>query len=228
MSTQNKQEKKKYKRPACNIEGCNTPRYCDGLCCRHWEMMRMYGRILERNSRDANDFIIHQDCVEIKMYGAKPDFCYTGSAFVDLDDYDKVKNYKWGIAKDGYPSNNKVGKLHRFVYPDQANIRGKTIDHIDQNKLNSRKSNLRIADKTENGINRGRPKNNTSGFKNVVHYEEQQCYAVFITYRSKRYTKTYSYKEGSLLTQEQALEAAVKWRNEKWLELDSEHCFIDC
>lgn len=221
MSTQNKE----YKRPECNIEGCNNPRYCDGLCCRHWEMMDKYGKILERNSRDPNEFILHEDCVEIKLFGGRPNFEYITSTFIDLDDYEKVKNYKWSLAKDGYAFNNKVGKLHRFIYPNKEEIYKTNVDHIDQDKLNNRKSNLRPANKTQNGMNRGKPVNNTSGYKCICHYENHSCYTVFICGKEKRYTKSFSYKNCS---REEALQLAIDWRNKELLKLDPEYCFTDC
>jgi len=41
------------------------------------------------------------------------------------------------------------------------------VDHLDGNKLNNQRSNLRICTQVENGANRGKNKNNTSGFKGV-------------------------------------------------------------
>ncbi len=63
--------------------------------------------------------------------------------------------------------NNKNGKdflLHRFIMNPPSN---KLIDHINGNKLDNRKCNLRIVNKSQNAMNSKKPKNNTSGVKGV-------------------------------------------------------------
>jgi hypothetical protein len=45
------------------------------------------------------------------------------------------------------------------------------IDHKDGNPLNNHIENLRIANKSQNGCNRGKNKNNKSGFKGVMFYK---------------------------------------------------------
>ena len=112
---------------------------------------------------------------------------YTGSTFIDLDDYEKVKDIKWCLAADGYAFNYKVGKLHRFIYPNKDEIKGKMVDHIDRDKLNNRKSNLRPATASENGLNRGLNKKGTvTNYKNVRHHADSKLYYVTIIYIKKR------------------------------------------
>lgn len=41
------------------------------------------------------------------------------------------------------------------------------LDHIDQNKINNKLDNLREVTQSENGMNRTKPSNNTSGYKGV-------------------------------------------------------------
>jgi hypothetical protein len=55
---------------------------------------------------------------------------------------------------------------------------GVEIDHIDGNRLNNRKSNLRFATSSQNKINRGPRKDNTSGFKGVSLNKKLNKYGV--------------------------------------------------
>ena len=44
---------------------------------------------------------------------------------------------------------------------------GLSYDHIDRNKINNRADNIRLATKTEQGINKNIAKNNNTGYKNI-------------------------------------------------------------
>ena len=97
-------------------------------------------------------------------------------ALVDDEDFDFLNQWKWHLSDGGYAQRNnltRIGvgkyknrmlKMHRVVNetPDKL-----FTDHINRNKLDNRKCNLRNATKSLNGINRGKPSNNVSGFKGV-------------------------------------------------------------
>jgi len=98
----------------------------------------------------------------------------------DDEDYHLISNYKWNInfVRGKFyviSSKRKKGivnqyKIHRVILGiTDSNVK---IDHINNNGLDNRKSNLRIATIAENSRNVGLTKRNTTGYKGVYLYKE--------------------------------------------------------
>ena len=66
-----------------------------------------------------------------------------------------------GIDKRAYLAHRLAWLYVYGVWPDGG------IDHINQNRVDNRIANLRLANKSENGQNRAAPKHNKSGVKGV-------------------------------------------------------------
>jgi len=87
------------------------------------------------------------------------------TVLIDEEDYEKIKDKNWHI-KLGYPR-TRMGKTHIFMHQLILGKKdGFVIDHIDRNKLNNKKSNLRHATREMNFINQNR-KRNHSKFRGV-------------------------------------------------------------
>jgi len=91
-------------------------------------------------------------------------------SIVDDDDYVWARTLAWSLDSKGYAKHlfipeMKMRKLHRMIMnaPD-----GVQVDHINGDKLDNRKSNLRLCSNAQNQRNRPIQKNNTSGYKGVV------------------------------------------------------------
>lgn len=85
--------------------------------------------------------------------------------------------------------------LHRVVM-GCVNGDGKTVDHINGNTLDCRKSNLRICTTAQNISNQKKAKNNTSGYKGATWVERDKKYRSSICVNKKRiYLGMYSTKE---------------------------------
>lgn len=78
-------------------------------------------------------------------------------AFIDDNDFERVSQFRWHFHNGGYavrgqrkirPSNIY---MHRFIMNAPKDI---TVDHISGNKLDNRKSNLRLVTQLENNWNR--------------------------------------------------------------------------
>ena len=108
---------------------------------------------------------------------------------IDTEDYDKVKDYCWTLARD-YAVTIKRGTkeriyLHRIIMNISKN---KYIDHINRNKLDNRKSNLRICTYAENNRNiEKKYKNSTSIYKGVCWQKASSKWISAITKNDKKY-----------------------------------------
>ena len=123
--------------------------------------------------RKKNKFIDNGSYYKIELKNKNNKI--VGYAKIDKDDYYRVKNYKWSLSLSGYVKSGsksscggimgrKVIGLHKFILGDNENF---LIDHINRNRLDNRKNNLRFVTTQENLFNRSVSKNNTSGATGV-------------------------------------------------------------
>lgn len=86
---------------------------------------------------------------------------------LDAENVDLVSSYQWAVGIHGYVTSG-AGKrqilLHRLV---AGAGNGCIVDHVNRNKLDNRRSNLRICTCQQNMFNREQQANNQSGYKGV-------------------------------------------------------------
>lgn len=92
-------------------------------------------------------------------------------AMVDDEDYEKLNKFNYCYNK-GYAARGRtIGKNKRDTITMHKDIifcpEGMEIDHINGNKLDNRKSNLRICTKQQNQWNCSSTKNSTSKYRGV-------------------------------------------------------------
>lgn len=102
---------------------------------------------------------------------------------IDLEDWEKVKDYKWG-HKQGYILNSYFGALSRFLL-NLAKGDCHVVDHIDGNPFNNKKSNLRIITYAENNHNKRKREKSTSKFLGVGYCKRDKIWFAGITFKSK-------------------------------------------
>jgi hypothetical protein len=90
------------------------------------------------------------------------------SFFIDKEDYEFVSTNYWHSlsGKELYLKSTKHGFLHRYLLKDKLNEKLQ-VDHINRNRLDNRRSNLRIVTQAENLHNKSRYKSNKSGYPGV-------------------------------------------------------------
>lgn len=101
---------------------------------------------------------------------------------IDADDYLIVKDYCWCINSSGYlvawdSSTKKLKYLHRLIMGPNF---GLVIDHMNGDKLDNRKKNLRICTQRENSMNCRLSINNTTGITGVRYYPNVKKWGAYI------------------------------------------------
>ena len=91
---------------------------------------------------------------------------------VSEEDYEELSKYKWCKSNNYVQGNidNKTWRLHRYIMIKLLgnDITSKIpIDHIDNNRLNNTRDNLRIVTHSENSRNRVKKENTTSKYIGV-------------------------------------------------------------
>lgn len=84
-------------------------------------------------------------------------------ALLDTEDGERACEYAWFLhRRTGYPTYQPRGSvpltLHRFVIGPAPH--GKVIDHVNGDKLDNRRANLRVVSVSQNGLNRHRANRN--------------------------------------------------------------------
>lgn len=91
---------------------------------------------------------------------------------IDADMYKELSKYHWYVNNKGYVmcslyksyKKRKGVSLHRFIMNPKKD---EQIDHIDRNRLNNTRKNLRVVTNQQNRFNSKIPDTNKSGYKGV-------------------------------------------------------------
>ena len=90
-------------------------------------------------------------------------------AIVDDDDYEEISKHKWHYHHAGYAKRSVKHSKALLMHREILNVpKGFETDHINGDKLDNRKENLRVCTPAENKYNRTFQSNNTSGYKGVA------------------------------------------------------------
>jgi len=97
---------------------------------------------------------------------------------INLEDFEKVLKLKWGLSKQGYAvyRGGRI-KLADFIMNFKSNLKF-MVDHINQDKLDNRRENLRIVNRSVNAINSKLRIDSQSGHRGISWDKEKEMWVV--------------------------------------------------
>jgi len=109
--------------------------------------------------------------------------------YISKCDLDKVLQYTWYVNKsrDNEVCNaaNSI-KLHRYIMDIHNGDPAILVDHINHNKNDNRRENLRIVNTPQNSMNKGLTKRNTSGVAGVSYDKRDKRWDAYINWNYKK------------------------------------------
>lgn len=137
------------------------------LCGKHYSQYVKYGHFLDKDQKsiaDYNEYELTPEGVWIYTFNRSGN--PSGKFIIDFDDMVRVLSKKWRFWKGDYFTGNYCPiTISRFIMDcqDQTYV----VDHINGNRADNRRSNLRIVTQQDNLINKAILSNNTSEIAGV-------------------------------------------------------------
>ncbi len=112
-------------------------------------------------------------------------------ALIDDHDFQRIVSFKYHLDRSGHAARSKsIENVNRKIYIHWDIIgrkKGFDVDHINRNPLDNRKVNLRHCTRSENIMNVGLTKQNTTGYKGVSFHKRYKVYRAKIAFNGVRY-----------------------------------------
>lgn len=157
---------------SCKIENCNRlgqlvagKRYfTKGYCKSHYRRHLLGQDVNTTTRHDKRPVIIEGDIAKVPLGHD----AYQGYSIIDAEDVGKIEGLNFYSDGNGYPVTTTTGKrtlLHHIIAGRPE--KGFYTDHINGDRSDNRKSNLRVVTMLENNMNRAKNSNGKSKYKGV-------------------------------------------------------------
>lgn len=110
-------------------------------------------------------------------------------ALVDAEDYEWLSQWTWSVQGGGYVGRSvrvdgkyRIVLMHRLILGTPL---GMDTDHINGDSRDNRRTNLRVATRSQNLANQPKQCHNTSGYKGVCWDKQTSRWRAFISVKGK-------------------------------------------
>ena len=136
------------------------------VCGKHYSQYVKFGKFLDESSKtcfDNNEYEIMGNKTYIYCFNRNNE--PSGRFLIDTEDLEKVLTRKWRFWKGQYfTGNHQPIQIHTWLLNPSKNM---VVDHINGNKADNRKENLRVVSQSKSLINKIVLSNNKSGIAGV-------------------------------------------------------------
>jgi hypothetical protein len=117
-------------------------------------------------------------------------------ALVDDDDYEYLSQYRWYLNTEGYAireiwTGNKRRERVRMHREVMKTPKGVEVDHVNGNRLDNRKINLRHCTRSQNNRNSAVRSDNNTGYKGVALHRHSGLYHATINVDGRQISLKY-------------------------------------
>lgn len=131
----------------------------DIVCPKHRNHLRRYGKVMREKEKRPRELVEKENHIEIHFKNGE-------IGLFDKEDKGLLQEARWFLDTQGYPL-GKVNGVNARYHRHLLNHPKEIVDHINRNRLDNRKINLRLCTIGENVRNASMNKNNTSGYTGV-------------------------------------------------------------
>lgn len=179
------------------IKGASLTRKNGTISCGCYQVEVLLEKGQPRTKK-YNEYEVVGDTVYVKMAHDKVMMC-------DADDWEHFKHICWSCNKQGYATGRDMENksLVKFHIKVMGKRNGYFVDHINRNRLDNRKANLRFLTPQENTWNIGTGKKNKSGVVGVS-TQRGKWVATIGDNGKKHYIGIYNTKEEAIQARKEA------------------------
>lgn len=167
-------------------------------CGKHMHHMYRHGKIIEHHRRSPIDYYIENKVAYIKLYDNKG--VHIAITQIDEENLPSLLDARISYGSSGYAVVTKDGVrtlLHRLIMKPKDEI----VDHINGDRLDNRKENLRLVTNQQNQFNQHNDGRGSNPRKGVSYRKDRKKWRAYINIDEKQINL------GMFLTEEEAIKA---------------------